>query len=149
MLSLPLDLALYARRSLAVVQMGGGAARREGEFVARSIEGRFGGDNGYFTVFVESGWLGLVGWVSLLLLLAGISCYFLWSRKDPAAGYALAAGAGGAISGVLLNSFQLFPVWVFVAFGLAAVIVNVIAVQKRKPELNNEAGEAGFSRKPA
>jgi O-antigen ligase len=104
-----------------------------------SVEGRFEGavpDNAYLAALDAAGPLGLAAVLALLLGLAFLAYRRVWPRPDADSGYVLAAGAGCALSGMFLRAFQVFPLWVFVAFGMAVVLTAVL------PGLKGEVGVA-------
>jgi hypothetical protein len=149
MVSLPVDLANYALSLLgtslpwksilseenppadieenppADAQGAGGTTPSpESEIFATSAVGRFGEDNAYLDILRDAGWLGLVGWIGVLVAVAWLLWRHLWSHRDPAAAHSFAAVVGFVISGMFLRTYQVFPVWVFLAAVLAIVVIE-------------------------
>jgi hypothetical protein len=154
LLSLPLDLGGYLFTRLGLLepaqpetaQPGGGYDPTE-----MSVEGRFEGnvpDNAYLAALDAAGPLGLAAVLALLLALAFLAYRRVWSRPEADAGYVLAAGAGCALSGMFLRTFTVFPLWVFVAFGLALVLAAILPRRKGEPGASAHPHEAaGHSRR--
>ncbi len=135
MLYFPLDAAAYALEGISSMIPGLDSFQAPSESLTRatleeSVEGRFGGDNGYVAALKSSGWPGLAALLGLLLWTGLAALWRVWPRPGLANGYALAAATGCALSGLLLRSFQLFPAWVFVAFGMACVYVAIASQDK-------------------
>jgi hypothetical protein len=102
----------------------GQEAPPESEVFASAVGGRFGQDNAYVTILADAGWLGLAGWLCLIALIVWFWLRPLWRRGDWEAAYSFAAATGCILSGMFLKTFQVFPLWVFVAAGLATVFIN-------------------------
>ncbi|MBA4116483.1 MAG: hypothetical protein H0X71_08635 [Rubrobacter sp.] len=135
MLYFPLDAAAYAFEGIGSIIPGLGSFQAPSGSLTRatleeSVEGRFGGDNGYVAVLRSSGWPGLAALLGLLLWTGLLALRRVWPRPDRANGYALAAATGCVFSGLLLRSFQLFPAWVFVSFGMACIYVAIASQNK-------------------
>lgn len=138
MARLPLDLGGYLL-SLVAPRAGDGSQGAPGEAAGdfdateMSVEGRFEGtvpDNGYLATLDAAGPLGLAALIGILLFGALLTLRRVWPRPDADAGYVLAAGFGCALSAVFLRTFTVFPLWVFVAFGIVVVLASVLTPKR-------------------
>lgn len=89
--------------------------------VADSIEGRFGTglrDAGWLVVYDDTGWLGIIGMLSLWAWLGAHGVLAYYRNRDVTSVYAIAAFALSVATGVVMR-FQVFPTSLFVLFMVA------------------------------
>jgi hypothetical protein len=142
LLSLPLDMGGYLFARLGLLA----PAEPKGNYdpTEISVEGRFEGavpDNGYLAALDAAGPLGFAAVLALLLGLAFLAYRRVWPRPEADAGYVLAAGTGCALSGMFLRAFTVFPLWVFVALGMAVVLAAVLPRRKGEPSAGSRHGD--------
>ena len=93
--------------------------------IVESIEGRFlgeGRDAGWFVLYQDVGWLGLVAviWASCMLVVWGLRAYV--AHSNPSSVYALAILFYCLLNGFVMR-FQIFPVWLFIGIALIPCLV--------------------------
>lgn len=93
--------------------------------IVQSIEGRFlgeGRDAGWFVLYHDVGWLGLVAviWASCMLVVWGLRAYV--AHSNPSSVYALAILFYCLLNGFVMR-FQIFPVWLFIGIVLIPCLV--------------------------
>ena len=93
--------------------------------VTVAIEGRFvgnGRDAGWFVLYQDVGWLGLVAviWASCMLVVWGMRAYV--THPNPSSVYALAILFYCLLTGFVMR-FQIFPVWLFISIVLIPCLV--------------------------
>jgi hypothetical protein len=92
-------------------------------FTFTTIDGRMNPaislpDNGYLAMFHDTGWLGLLAWLVLWMLIVGVGVKSF--RKNPGMHnvYALSAICTCLFSALMIRSFQVYPIWVIVSIVL-------------------------------
>ncbi len=92
---------------------------------AMSIQGRFESpivDNGYLAMLQDVGWLGLVAWLALWLVLVGMGLQAIRRAPGVRSAYSLSTVLGCALAAVFMRAFQVFPFWVIISLVLGLCI---------------------------
>lgn len=102
---------------------------------AISIQGRFDSpmvDNGYLVMLQDVGWIGLVAWLALWLVLVGMGLQAIRRVPGVRSAYSLSAVLGCALAAVFMRAFQVFPFWVIISLVLGLCIARFNTVFQRK-----------------
>lgn len=132
MVGLPVEALHY------VSQRVGGAPPANNDAFAITVQARVSGgtsvlgnnylDNAYLVAYQSAGILGLLGLVGILCLFGWLALR-MWRR--PGGGLGLGICAACALSGLFNRSLEFFPLWVFISFGLAAVLTATLEPEQQ------------------